>query len=211
MPTGKMVTGFDFSARVVTIDVPHGDLLTALATALAEWESKARHLDASMAVLRGGPGVFLDPDGKPVIPGWWERKANGRHVAWYLVWPHKHARKTGCKRRQYVRTAEVEETRVKVARTLEYANFAARREKVAGQMEQVGRALGGIVEKFEMVTTPARRRDDLGTTGEMVPKLAALGTETVTTQPDAPMVPKTARLAGAPVTTGGQGPGSQRP
>ena len=203
-PTGKMVTGFDFSARVVTIDVPHGDLLTALATALAEWQSKTRYLDASMAVLRGGPGVFLDPDGKPVIPGWWERKANGRHVAWYLVWPRAHARRTGCNRRQYVKAAEVEETRVKVARTLEYANLAARRKKVAGQMAQVGQALAGIVEKFEMVTTPARRRDDLGTTGEMVPKLAALGTETVTTQPSDGMVTKLANQVGAPVTTGGR-------
>ena len=203
-PTGKMVTGFDFSARVVTIDVPHGDLLTALATALAEWQSKTRYLDASMAVLRGGPGVFLDPDGKPVIPGWWERKANGRHVAWYLVWPRAHARRTGCNRRQYVKAAEVEETRVKVARTLEYANFAAWRERVDKQMDQVGRALGGIVEKFEMVTAPARRRDDLGTTGEMVTKPAALGKETVTTQPDTPMVPKPADLVATPVTTGGR-------
>ena len=202
-PTGKVVTGFDFSVGVATIDVPHGDTLTALATALARWESKARHLDADMAVLRGH-GVFLDPDGAPVVPGWWERKANGRHKAWYLVWPRAHARRTGCNRRQYVKAAEVEETRVKVARTLEYANLAARRKKVAGQMAQVGQALAGIVEKFEMVTAPARRHDDLGTTGEMVPKLAALGTETVTTQPSDGMVTKLANQVGAPVTTGGR-------
>ncbi len=208
--TGKVVTGFDFSARVVTIDVPHGDLLTALATALSNWHDRTRRLDADMAVLCGH-GVFLDPDGGAVVPGWWERKRDGRHVAWYLVWSHKHARKTGCKRRQYVKAARVEATRAKVARTLEYANLAAWREEVADQMDQVGRALAGIVEKFEMVTTPARRHDDLGTTDGMMTKPAALGNDLGTTGPDSAMVPKAADLVAGMGTTGGQGPGSGGP
>lgn len=190
MSKGKVVTGFDFDVGIVTIDVPHGETLTALCTALGRWNDQVRHLDASMAVLRGGPGVFLGPDGEAVVPGWWERKANGRHVAWYLVWSHAHTRRTGCKRRQYVKAAEVGETRVKVQRTREYRDLAARREKLQAQIDQVGQALARITERYGMETKTTRRGDD-----------------SVTTPSDGRMETKPADQVARLGTTGGQEPG----
>ncbi len=181
--TGKVVTGFDFDISIVTIDVPHGDLLTALATTLGRWQDAARRLDGDMAVLRGH-GVFLDPDGRAVVPGWWERTANGRHVAWYMVWSRKHARRTGCNRRQYVKAAKVEGARARARRTQEYRDLAAQRERVETQIARMGRELARIVEEFGMVT---KKKDDI--------------MASITTQPDDGMVTRPARRGDHVVTT----------
>jgi hypothetical protein len=166
------------------IDVPHGDVLTALAVALGRWQAEVRRLDADLAGLRGGLGVYLDQGGAAVMPGWYERKKDGRHVAWYLIWPHKHARRTGCKRRQYVRAAEVEATRSKAARTGEYRDLAARRARLEGRIAEMGRGLAGLVEEHGLVTKTAR-----------------LAGESVTTQPDDEMATRTASLSDESVTT----------
>ncbi len=138
-----------------TIDVPHGDTLTTIASALGRWQAEALRLDAEMVELcNSGPGVYLDPDGKPVVPGWYERKRkdDGRHIAWYLIWPHKHARRTGCKRRQYLRAAEVEAARGKAARTREYADLAAQRARLEARIERLGRGLEDLVAEHGLVT-----------------------------------------------------------
>jgi hypothetical protein len=144
----KVVTSFDFDVGIVTIEVPQGDLLVAIGAALGRWGDEARRLAADMARLRGD-GVFLDEDGEPVVPGWWERKDKGRHVAWYLVWSHEYARQAGRKRREYVRAGDYEATKVKVERTLEYANLKARHDKVTAQIERAGQELRKLVERFD--------------------------------------------------------------
>ncbi len=201
-PTGKVVTGFDLDIGIVTIDVPHGDALITLAAALGDWQARADRLAAGMAELRDdAPGVYLDPDGTPVVPGWYERKDGDRHVAWYLIWSHAHSRATGCKRRQYVRAAEVEAVRVKVARTIEYRDLAARRDALQTRIARLGRELAGLVEDHGLVTKPARQAARTVTTRRdngMATKTVALGNDLVTT---APMATKPAHQVGALVTS----------
>jgi hypothetical protein len=170
------------------IDVPHGDVLTALAVALGRWQVEVRRLDADLAGLRGGLGVYLDQGGAAVMPGWYERKKqDGRHVAWYLIWPHKHAQRTGCKRRQYVRAAEVEATRSKVARTREYRDLAAQRARLEARIDRLGRGLAGLVEEHGLATKAARQAAKSVTiqaNGQVATKMASLGNESVTTLAD---------------------------
>jgi hypothetical protein len=173
----KVIDLYDLDANIVTIDVPHGDALTTIATALGRWQADVQRLNASMDALQSR-GVYLDPDGAAVVPGWSERKKNGRHVAWYLVWPRSYARLTGCPRRQYVRANLVEATREKVKRTLEYANLAAWRARVLRQRDQVGQELDKLIEKHGLapVIPPWRDDDDdARPDDEMVTNLAAPG------------------------------------
>ena len=143
----NLVTGLDLEIGAVTIDVPYGDLLAKAGAALARWQEEVGRLQKEMAGLQKA-GIFLDEDGEPVVPGWWERKEKGQHIAWYLVWPQKYARRTGNKRRQYVKAADYKATRVKVERTLEYANLKATRDRLASQIEQVGQALAKLADRL---------------------------------------------------------------
>lgn len=137
-------------ARTVTIgqDVPHGDLLARAGRELVYWQEKIDRLGDQMATLEAAR-IFLDDDGDPVVPGWWQRKEDGHHKAWYLVWPAKYARRSGRKRRQYVKAADYEATRATVARTLDYANLKARRDRLARQIEAVGGDLARLADKYE--------------------------------------------------------------
>jgi hypothetical protein len=120
------------------------------------------------------------------VPGWSERKKNGRHVAWYLVWPRAYARRTGCPRRQYIRADQVEATREKVKRTLEYANLAVWRARALRQRDQVGQELDKLIEKHGLAPViPAWRDDDDLDDAQpddgMAPNLAAPGGNLVPT------------------------------
>jgi len=151
----KIINIYDLDTGSAAIDAPHGDTLIACATALARWQEQVGRLEASIAKLRA-QGIYLDPDGKAVVPGWYERKKqDGQHVAWYLIWPHKHARRTGCKRRQYVRAAEVEATRARAERTREYRDLAARRKMLLTRIDRLGWDLANLAERHELATGTA--------------------------------------------------------
>lgn len=143
------VTTNKLKSRSVTIgeDVPFADLLTRAAAELLHWQEEVERLSAEMASLQRG-NVYLDNDGKPVVPGWWERKESGHHKAWYLVWPSEYARQSGRKRREYVRSGDLEATRATVGRTLEYANLEARQDKLNRQLEAAGRELARLADKY---------------------------------------------------------------
>ena len=142
-----MVTNLDLESRTVTINVPHGELLARAGASLGRWQEEVDRLTEEMARLQK-TGVFLDDDDNPVVPGWWERKERGHHIAWYLVWPAKYARRSGRKRREYVKAADYEATKAKVERTLEYANLKARRDRLSRELEQAGQELTRLVERY---------------------------------------------------------------
>lgn len=155
----KLITLYDLEAGIVDLDVPHGDALATIATALGRWQDEIHRLTASMNALHSR-GIYLDPDNQPVVPTWSERKQNGRHVAWYLVWPRPYARRTGCPRRQYVRAAQVEATRAKVKRTLEYANLAAWCVRTLKRRDQVRQELDQLIQKHGLAPAKLPLRDD---------------------------------------------------
>lgn len=141
------VTGLELEMRTVTIDVPHADLLVEIGKVLARWQEEIDRLSGEMARLQDA-GVFLDENGTPVVPGWWERKENGHHAAWYLVWPRRYVRKTGRKRRQYVKVSDYEPTKAKVQRTLEYAELQLRLNRLTRQIEETGQDLTKLAERY---------------------------------------------------------------
>ena len=136
----SLVTASELKTRTVTIDVPHGELLVRAAAALGSWQEEAERLKAEMAKLEE-TGIFLDDNGDPVVPGWWERKESGHHIAWYLVWPAKYARRAKRKRRQYVKAADYEKTKAQAQRTLEYASLKLKHDRLTQQVEQLGQDL----------------------------------------------------------------------
>jgi hypothetical protein len=149
----RLVTSLDLETRTVTIDVPHGELLANAGASLGHWQEQVDRLKGELAELQEA-GIFLDEADNPLVPGWWERKENGHHIAWYLVWPAKYARSehakiAGRKRRQYVKESDYEATKAQVQRTLEYANLKSRHDTLARNIEQAGRDLAKLVEKYE--------------------------------------------------------------
>jgi len=110
-------------------------------------QQQVEQLEEEMIRLQEA-GIFLDEESSPVVPGWWEKKENDQHVAWYIVWPTGYARKAGIKRRQYIKPADYEATKAKAQRTLEYASLKLRRDKLAGQIERAGQELAGMAEKY---------------------------------------------------------------
>jgi hypothetical protein len=100
--TNLVVTGLQLETGMATIDTPHSELLARAAAALARWQHKAEQAEKEMAQLKAA-GVFLDDDGEPVVPTWWERQDRDYR---YLVWPTAYARRTGTPRRQYIRWEE---------------------------------------------------------------------------------------------------------
>ncbi len=126
------------------MNIPHADLLLRIEAGLAALQDRMNSLDAQLAVLRA-QGVFLDPDDQPVVPGWSERKENGRHVAWVLVWPTAYTKATGSKRRQYVGKADLEELRARTERTQDYARLLDERKQLENNLRAVGNDLQNIV------------------------------------------------------------------
>lgn len=140
------MTGLQLETRTVTIGVPHGDLLAKVGASLGRWQEEVDHLFGQMAGLQS-EGVFLDGDAA-VVPGWWERKEDGHHKAWYLVWPAEYARCAGRKRREYVRRDDLETTRATVQRSLEYASLKVRADRLTQQIEAVGFDLSRLAERY---------------------------------------------------------------
>jgi hypothetical protein len=93
-------------------------------------------------------GVFLNGKGAPVVPGWWERVEKGVHKGWYLVWPTWHARSAEISRRQYVRAADVGETRLKVERTARYDQLKAARDGKVRRLKSVESDLGWFASRW---------------------------------------------------------------
>jgi hypothetical protein len=126
------------------MNIPHADLLAHIETGLGTFQDRMNNLDAQLADLRA-QGVFLDPDDQPVVPGWSERKENGRHVAWVLVWPTAYVNATGSKRRQYVGKADLEELRARTERTRKYDGLLEERRQLENNLRAVGNDLQNII------------------------------------------------------------------
>jgi len=142
----RVVTSFQLETRAVTIGVPHGDLLAKVGVSLGRWQEEVDRLSGDMSGLQSD-GVFLDGD-NAVVPGWWERKEDGHHKAWYLVWPAEYARRSGRKRREYVRRDDLEMTRAMVQRSLEYASLKVRADRLTQQIEAVGFDLTRLAARY---------------------------------------------------------------
>lgn len=122
----------------------HADLLARIEAGLAALQGRLDGLDARLADLCA-QGVFLDPENLPVVPGWSERKENGRHIAWVLVWPTAFANATGSKRRQYVGKADLEDLRARTERTQEYARLLEERGQLENNLRAVVNDLQNII------------------------------------------------------------------
>lgn len=143
----QVVTAIQLETGAVTIDTPGGDILARAGSGLFRWQEQTELLAREMAKLQEA-GIFLDPEGSPVVPGWWQRQEDGQHVAWYLVWPAGYARRAGLKRRQYVKAAEYEATRAKVERTLEYSSLKQSYDRLVRETEQAVQELARLVERY---------------------------------------------------------------
>ena len=136
----------------------HRELLQQIETGVAQMAAELAAAELELEGLRD-LGVFLDGEGRPVVPGWWDRKdGDGAHVAWYLVWPSSYAAVAGLKRRQYVKAAEVAITREVVARTQEYAGKARSRDAIASSFDRLRRDLQDIVWRHNLDPERVRRR-----------------------------------------------------
>jgi len=103
-------------------------------------------IDAQLADLQS-QGVFLDPDGQPVVPGWSERTENGRHVAWILVWPTAYSEATGAKRRQYVNKRDLDGMRATTERTQSYEALIQERDTLSTILRNIDYDLLHIIRR----------------------------------------------------------------
>ena len=139
-----VVTGLELETKMVTIDAPHGDLLARAAAALAYWQEEAERLAEEMGPLSNA-GVFLDDDGIPVVPSWWDRQDR---PSLYLIWPAAYARKMGIPRRQRVEAEEYEVLESKRMRTIAYSNLKAKHDRLVAQIEHAGQDLIKLAERY---------------------------------------------------------------
>lgn len=131
-----------------TVILPHADLLTRAKTGLANWQYHVDRLARQLEDLRQA-GVYLDPDGQPVVPSWTERtNGDGQHVAWYLVWPSSYVAATGHKRREYINKKRYEWVKANVERTREYMNLDHQRRDLQNKIDWAGRELTNMVRRF---------------------------------------------------------------
>jgi hypothetical protein len=139
----------DFTSILKTQDItlntiPHTDLLQRIGAGLATLQARLDTLDAQLADLREA-GVWLDASGAAVVPGWSERKEDGRHIGWVLVWPSNYAEEAGVSRRKYVSKSDLEATRARTERTKRYATVLEERRRLAGDLRAVGNDLNNIL------------------------------------------------------------------
>jgi hypothetical protein len=129
---------------VLKTAAPHADLLQRIGAGLATLQARLDKLDGQLAGLREA-GVFLDASGAAVVPSWSERKEDGRHIGWVLVWPSNYAEEAGVSRRKYVSKSDLEATRARTERTKEYARLMDDYRRLARDLAAVGHELKNIV------------------------------------------------------------------
>ena len=126
-------------------DTPHEKQLTEIRELLIHWQARTDMLGDQIADLLH-QGVY-HYEGTPVIPGWWDRKDNGRTIAKYLVWPTAYAESTDTKRREYIRKEDIDSTQATINRTRKYQKLRDEYHSLQARLDQIGRELDRILTR----------------------------------------------------------------
>lgn len=144
----KMVTGLELARGEAALDLPFGDILAQIGAALTRLQLEIEALATRIEAIKS-QGVFLNEDGAPVVPSWWERKQDGRDAGWYLIWPADYAKRAGRKRREPISAADYQAARAKVWRTLTLAKLQGEQAAIRARLDRLGAALARLATEMD--------------------------------------------------------------
>lgn len=144
----KVVTGLELVRGKAILNLPFGDVLAKIGAKLTRLQLEADALETKLEAIKS-QGVFLDEDGAPVVPSWWERKQDGRDAGWYLIWPADYAKRAGRKRREPIKSTDYQVARAKVWRTLTFAKLKEKQDKIIARIDSFGAALSRLATEMD--------------------------------------------------------------